>query len=436
MELRPFKAFRFDGGKVGDVGACIAPPYDIISDARQEQLYGKNEHNIVRIIKGRTETCDNEDCNQYTRAAEYLNSWIEQGALKQDSAESIYGYVQNFEMSGVGFERFSFIALGRLEEFGKVVRPHEQTLSGPKVDRLNLQKATGAKFGLVFMLYEDANNVADGIIEKNAQGQALVDFVDEGQVRHRLFAITQNKDIDAITEMMRDKSCIIADGHHRYETALNYLRETGNPAARYQMLAFANMRHKGLIVLATHRLVKNLEDFDFAQLIARLKDDFETTEYGFDSPQGKADAKQKMLSQMKAEFDAGRNAFGIYAGDDSFHVAVLKNANAMDTAAPDKTRAWKSLDVSVLHKLILQGLLGIDEAKLLSGANVEYVKDTDTAINDSISKVEAGKRQAAFFMNPPKMEQLKQMTNTGEKMPQKSTYFYPKVFTGLTIYKL
>ena len=436
MQIRPFKAFRFDGGRVGDVGACIAPPYDIISASQQEQLYAKNEHNIVRIIKGRTEVSDDEHCNQYTRAADYLNSWIEEGALKQDSAESIYGYVQNFEMSGIGFERFSFIALARLEEFGKLVRPHEQTLSKPKVDRLNLQKATCAKFGLVFMLYEDEKNVADGIIEKSAQGQALVDFVDEGQVRHRLFAITDNKDIDSITEMMRDKSCIIADGHHRYETALNYLRETGNPAARYQMLAFANTRHEGLIVLATHRLVKNLEDFDLAKSLAWLDENFETTEYGFDSPQGKAEAKQKMLSQMKAEFDAGRSAFGIYAGGDSFFVAVLKNAEAMDTAAPDKSRAWKSLDVSVLHKLILEGLLGIDEAKLLSGANVEYVKDTDTAINDSIGKVEAGERQAAFFMNPLKMEQLKQVTDAGEKIPQKSTYFYPKVFTGLTIYKL
>jgi len=436
MEIRPFKAFRFNEEKVGDVGACISPPYDIISTEQQEQLYTRSEYNIVRIIRGKTEASDNHSSNKYTRAAEYLNSWIEKGVLKQDSTESIYGYVQDFDMFGSSFRRLSFIALARLEEFGDVVRPHEQTLTKPKIDRLNLQKATSTTFGLVFMLYEDQDNVADKIIEKSAAARALIDFVDDGQVRHRLFAITDKNDIDSIAEMMGEKSCIIADGHHRYETALNYLHETADPAARYQMLAFSNMRHEGLIVLATHRLVNNLENFDFAKLLAALEDNFETTGYRFESPASKIEARRKMLARMKAEFESDRNAFGIYAAGDSFHVAVLKNPAVMESLVGEKSWAWKSLDVTVLHKLILEMLLGIDEAALAGGACVEYVKDTDTAIDESIGKVDGGVRQAAFFMNPPKMELLRQVTDAGEKMPQKSTYFYPKIFTGLTIYKL
>ena len=436
MEIRPFKAFRFNAEVVGNVGDCIAPPYDIISPAQQQQFYEKNEYNVVRIIKGKAEPSDDQTSNVYTRAAEYLNDWIDKGALKQDSAAGIYGYVQNFQMFGSSFERFSFIALAKLEEFGKTVRPHEQTLSKPKVDRLNLQRATGAKFGLVFMLYDDEKAVADSIIEQASQREALVDFVDEQGVRHRLFAITDEEQINAVSEMMRDKSCIIADGHHRYETALNYRKESDNPTAAHQMLAFANTRHEGLIVLATHRLVNNLDGFDFKKLVGALGEDFETTEYEFDSTQTKSDARGKMLEQMKAEFEGDKNAFGVYAGDGSFYVTTLRNGGAMDSAAAEKSDAWKSLDVSVLHKLILEGLLGIDEDKLAGGGNVEYVKDTDSAINDSIAKVDAGERQAAFFMNPPKMEQLRGVADAGEKMPQKSTYFYPKIFTGLTVNKL
>ena len=206
MQIKPFKAFRFDEAVVGEVGRCIAPPYDIISDAQQERLYKKSEHNIVRIIKGKTTASDNGENNQYTRAADYLNNWIEQAVLKQDSAEAVYAYIQDFELTGARFQRLAFIALGRLEDFGKVVKPHEQILNEPMVDRLNLKKATSADFGLVFMLYEDEQKIGDGIITQAAATESLVDFIDEQNVQHRLFAITAPENIDAITKMMRIKS--------------------------------------------------------------------------------------------------------------------------------------------------------------------------------------------------------------------------------------
>ena len=437
MEVGPFKAFRFDADIVGDVGSCIAPPYDVISPAQQEQLYKRSKYNIVRIIKGKTTASDNSDNNQYTRAADYLNNWIKEGVLEQDSTETIYAYVQDFQLAGTGFQRFSFIALARLEEFGETVRPHEETLDDPKIDRLNLKRATIAKLGLVFMLYEDQEKVVDKIIENATGEKSLIDFRDDQNVRHRLFAITDQDNIKAIAKMMLDKKCIIADGHHRYETALNYLRQSKNPAAQYQMLAFTNSSQKGLVVLATHRLVGNLENFNMNKLITDLRENFEITQFKFDpNPQARTDARQKMLVQLKAEYDKDKNAFGIYAANNVFYVAVLKDKRTMDSVVPNMSSAWRTLDVSVLHKLILEKLLGIDEERIAKGGNLEYVKDTHNAIDNTISQVDAGQKQVAFFMNPIKMQQLKTVTDAGERMPQKSTYFYPKMYTGLTIQKL
>jgi len=436
MQIKPFRAFRFDEQVVGNVGDCIAPPYDVISEAQREYFYNKSNFNIVRITKGKTSPDNGEKNNQYTRAADFFNQWIEKGVLKQDETESIYAYVQDFDLNGSNIRRSSFIALGKLEELGKAVKPHENTLDGPKTDRLRLQLACRAKFGLVFMLYKDPSHIADNIIDKSQSRRPAVDFVDEQSVRHRLFQITDKVDIDAISAMMLDKNCIIADGHHRYETALNYYKQTGNPAAAWQMLAFANARSEGLVVLATHRLVDNVRDFDFEKLLRGLEENFELTKYEFNSPDTKIQAKQKMLSRMKADFDADKNSFGIYGGEGSFLVAVLKNKKVMDSAVPAMSRAWRTLDVAVLHKLIIEQLLGIGTEQLAAETNLEYVKDTPGAIDDSIAKVDSGQKQLAFFMNPPKPEQIFAVAEAGEKMPQKSTYFYPKIYTGLTINKL
>ncbi len=435
MQLKPFRAFRFDPSVVGDATACIAPPYDVIDNNQQEQLYQKSKYNIVRIIKGRTSPSDNNDNNQYTRATGYLAEWIEKGALKQDTDESIYAYVQDFKVNGTQFQRYSFIALAKLEEFGKLVKPHEEIFEKPLIDRLNLKKSTSADFGLVFMLYEDRQRIADNIITEAANEEPLIDFVDEQDVRHRLFAITAQNDIEQIENMMIDKSCIIADGHHRYTTGLTYSRENGNPAAKYQMLAFANTYHEGLLILATHRLVGNLENFEPDAFINSLRDKFHISGYKFNTAQTKSQARQKMLVEMKTEHEKDNNAIGIYSSANAFYVAVLKDKHQMDEVAPDMSTHSKLLDLTVLHKLILEGLLGIGKDKLAKGENIQYLKDTPSAIDDSIAQVDSGKKQVAFFMNPVKIKELKAVTDVGERMPQKATYFYPKVYSGLTIYK-
>lgn len=434
MEIKAFKAYRFNPDVVGDGGMCVAPPYDVINDGHRERLYRQSPYNIVRIIKGKTENGDNEQQNQYTRAAGYLNEWITKGVLRPDDKEAIYGYVQEFEIASVKYRRSGFVALGRLTELGATVKPHERTLDGPKADRLKLTQATGAQFGQIFMLYDDASKTADKIIDKTAAAaKAVVDFADEDGVRHRLFVIDEAQDISAITEVMKTKETLIADGHHRYETALNYRHQTNNPAAQWQMMTFVNMQNSGLIVLPTHRLVGNMEGFDMNRLIKELQAEFKVTEFTYSNPDSKQKARNLMFKRMRKAFEEGKNAFGIYDGG-RFHLIILVDRGKLNLLKVSD--ASKSLDVVVLHKLILEDKLGIGEQQLAGETNVEYIKDIGSAVDEAVAAVDGGRKQIVFFMNPTRAEQVKQVAAANEKMPQKSTFFYPKIFSGLTINKL
>ncbi|MFA6186174.1 MAG: DUF1015 domain-containing protein [Phycisphaerae bacterium] len=432
MEIKAFKAYRFNSAVAGDTGRCIAPPYDVINDIQQEELYQQSPYNIVRIDKGKTKTGDNETQNQYTRAAEYLIDWLKRGILTQEAKDSLYAYVQNFDVAGKNYQRSGIIALGKLVEFGSGVQPHEKTLDGPKADRLKLTLATNAQFGQIFMLYDDSQKVADKIIDKTVAGkEAAVDFTDTDGIRHRLFIIDDAKDIAAVVETMKTKEALIADGHHRYETALNYRKITKKPTADWQMMTFINMQNEGLIVLPTHRLIGALKIFDIDEIIKKLQEDFKVTEFTYTNEKEKA--KGLMFKRMKKAFEESKNAFGIYDGA-KFYFIVLKSHKHVE---PLKiSAASKSLDVVVLHKVILERLLGIGDAQLASETNIEYIKDIGNAVDEGIAAVDKKEKQILFFMNPTKVEQVKAVAAENEKMPQKSTFFHPKIFTGLTINKL
>ncbi|MHB0946081.1 MAG: DUF1015 domain-containing protein, partial [Sedimentisphaerales bacterium] len=358
MEIKAFKAYRFNSATAGDAGKCIAPPYDVINDLQQEELYQQSPYNIVRIDKGKIKTSDNETQNQYTRAAEYLADWLKNGILTQESKDSLYAYVQNFDVAGENYQRSGIIALGKLVEFGSGVQPHEKTLDGPKADRLKLTLATDAQFGQIFMLYDDSQKIADKIIDKTVAGKdAAVDFTDTDNIRHRLFIIDDARDIAAVVETMKTKEALIADGHHRYETALNYRKITKKPTADWQMMTFINMQNEGLIVLPTHRLIGDLKNFNVDEIIKKLQEDFKVTEFTYTNEKEKA--KGLMFKRMKKAFDQGKNAFGIYDGA-KFYYIVLKSHKHVE---PLKiSAASKSLDVVVLHKVILERLLGIGDA--------------------------------------------------------------------------
>ncbi|MBN1796159.1 MAG: DUF1015 domain-containing protein [Sedimentisphaerales bacterium] len=433
MVIRPFKAYRYNKDIVKDIGGCIAPPYDVIDDSLREQLAQQSNFNIVRLIRPQAE---GNNQNPYEVAAGLLGEWLKKGVLKQDQSEAIYAYVQDFEIAGAWFHRLSFIALGKLEPFGDTVRAHENTLDGPKKDRLELKKATEADLGLVYLIYEDEENIADDILEEAVNGEALIDFTDFLSVRHRLFAVTDKQSLKNIIDMMSDKICIVADGHHRYETGLKYAELSGNPAAQYQMMAFSNTRHDGLIVLATHRMISNLTGFDFKELIEKLGENFDVQKIPVGSGVSVKQARHKMLARMKEGHAKDENIFGIYGGNGAFYVATLRNQSAMNEKAPQMSKPWRKLDVAVLSRLVLDCLLGIDKDKLAKGNYVVYVKDSGGKSKELVKMIDDGKGQVVFFMNPPRIKQIQDVAAAGERMPQKSTYFYPKVFTGLTINKL
>jgi uncharacterized protein (DUF1015 family) len=436
MDVRAFKALRFDPAVVGDAGLCIAPPYDVIDEQQQERLYQQSPYNVVRLDRGKEYPSDNGQENVYTRAAACQKDWIDQGVLRQDDRDAIYGYVQDFEMAGQHLCRKGFIAVAKMEDFGPIVRPHEEILTKPMMDRLYLKRATQTQLGLVFMLYEDPKAVAEKIIDKAMAKPALIDMKDEQDVRHRLYSVTAQAEVKRIVKMMADKACIIADGHHRYTTGLKFAEESGDPAARYQMMAFANTCQPGLIVLATHRLVGGAGGPDGAGLIKELKRHFEIDRYPFSSPAEKVEAKARMRGRMKALFDEDRTGFGVYFGHGDFYVAALRDGRAMEQAAPRMSPAWREVDVAILQTLVLEGCLGITAERLAQGGSVSYVKDTTSGVDDSVAKVDLGLQKVAFFLNPIKIRQLVAVTDAGQRMPQKSTFFYPKMFTGLTIQKL
>ncbi|OHB55919.1 MAG: hypothetical protein A2173_05855, partial [Planctomycetes bacterium RBG_13_44_8b] len=355
-------------------------------------------------------------------------------ALKPDMQEAIYGYVQDFEIAGANYRRSGFIALGKLAEFGAGVRPHEKTLDGPKADRLKLTQATAAQFGQIFMLYDDVSKTADKIIEEAVSAKkAVMDFVDEDKVRHRLFVVDETKDVAAITETMKTKEVLIADGHHRYETALNYYRQTNNPAAQWQMMTFVNMQNSGLVVLPTHRLVGSLKNFDMNQLVKKLQTEFKITAFTYSNADSKQKAKNLMFKRMKKAFEQRQNAFGIYDGSKFYFIMLIDRKKVNSPAISDVS---KSLDVVILHRLILDEMLGIGTQQLAGETNIEYIKDIGDAVDKAIAAIDNGEKQLVFFMNSTRAEQVKQVAAANEKMPQKSTFFYPKIFSGLTINKL
>ena len=235
---------------------------------------------------------------------------------------------------------------------------------------------------------------------------------------------------------MKDKETVIADGHHRYETALNYRHLTKNPAADWQMMTFINMQNEGLVILPIHRLVGSVANFDFKRLLAELSSDFDSSRFAFSTEAGMGGAKEKMFKKMRSEFGCGRVCLGVYAADKAFYTITLRNYAVMDKIAGQLSAASRKLDVTVLHKLILERVLGIGEWQLAGETNIEYIKDMGIAVDEAIAAVDKAQKQVVFFMNPTRAEQVKQVAAANEKMPQKSTFFFPKIFSGLTINKL
>ena len=436
MKIKPFCGFRFASDVTGDAGACIAPPYDVIDPDQQEKLYAQNDFNIARVIKGKSFESDTESDNVYTRGADYINDFIAKGALKQDDTPAIYVYSQVFTINGQTYRRNGFIALGELEEYGGAIKPHEKTLAGPKADRLNLMRATGCQIGQIFMMYSDEAKTIDALLDEACEGTALLSTKDDDGVLHELYAITDGAKIEIAQQTMSDKNVFIADGHHRYETSVNFMNESGLETAKYRMMTFINAHNEGLVVLPTHRLVRDLVNFDISKLLTDMSEDFDIARMDFSDIVDKKNKLGDVIDALKVELETGNNAFGMYFNDGGFYIATLKDISVMETLAEENSPAWRKLDVAVLHKAILEKHLGIDQEALTAQSNVDYIKDLGDAVMRAIDKVDSGQAQGLFLMNTVPPSSVEDVAATGEKMPQKSTFFYPKIFSGLTINKV
>ncbi|HTA22676.1 MAG TPA: DUF1015 domain-containing protein [Terriglobales bacterium] len=436
--IAPFRALRYDPARV-DLSQVVTQPYDKITPEMQERYYAASPHNLVRIILGKREAADRPGDNPYTRAAAYFQDWRRQGVFLQEAKPSIYSYAQHFTVPGgsTELERQGFIALGQLEDYADgVVFRHEQTLAKPKADRLDLLRATRAHFGQLFMLYSDPAGEIDGLLTATTAAPEI-ETRDEYGVRHRVSTISDPDLIDLVRGKMRDKKLIVADGHHRYETALNYRNERNStaetapgpvslsavPPYEMVMMTFINMDSPGLLILPTHRVVHGLAAFSAEELRQRAGQYFSVEEV---DPSVDAARASGILRE------AGRAGTTLMAVT-AHRVFLLDTPKSVGSNFfSGLSIRQQALDVVQLHKCLLEGVLGISEEAIRNQQNISYVRDA----SEAMARVRSGEANVAFLMNPVRMRQVRDIAFAGEVLPQKSTDFYPKLLSGLTIYAL
>ncbi|HKE22403.1 MAG TPA: DUF1015 domain-containing protein [Bryobacteraceae bacterium] len=407
-KIYPFHALRY-GAKAGALDKLVTQPYDKISPAMQKRYLSLSPYNLVRIILGERHADDSETSNVYTRAAAYLNEWIAAGLLERESEPAIFPYFQEFTVPDTGerLVRKGFIGVGAVEDYSAgIVHRHEQTLSGPKKDRLELLRHTHAHFGQLFMLYPDRAGAVDALLDEAAKGPPLAEITDEYGAVHRMWKLTA---AGRVQELMADKKLLIADGHHRYETALAFRNENPKlPGADRVMMTFVNMYSPGLKILATHRLVNAVPpDFLPDGFLRTAAADFRVEEIG-------------SLDRLKSAWakENGPVTIGAAMGN---RLVLLESKGAAG-----------ELDVRVLHERLLGKALGIGEEAVRDEKHLRYVRGIDAAVEEG----RRGTAQIAFLLKPTSVDQVAAISFAGGVMPQKSTDFYPKLLSGLTIYKL
>lgn len=414
-QIAAFRALRYDTAVAGDMASLIAPPYDVISPQQREQLTQRSEHNIVRVdlplpIPG--------EGDKYAAAAVLLAEWISADAVKAEESPAVYIYGQVFTVDGKTFDRRGLMVRIRLPEpGGSTVHQHEKTFEGPKADRLNLTRATRCNISPVFSLYPDEGNEVMSALAPAAAEAPAVDVTDADGVRHRLWVVSDEAAIAKAAELMTDRDLFIADGHHRFNTAINYrneLLESGMPfpddhPANYVLMQIVSMSDPGLAILPTHRVVRGLVDGAAEKLLESLATEFDVVETAGELP--------TVLEGQIGLIVAGKPGGWV----------LTPRGDVLASRMPDRSADWRKLDVAVLHGGILEDLL----TPLLAGDQVEikYVHEA----SEAAEALTGEDYQLAFIMAPTPLAALRQLAATGELMPQKSTYFFPKLATGLVI---
>jgi uncharacterized protein (DUF1015 family) len=477
-EIRPFRAYRYDTNRVA-LKDVLTQPYDKITPEMQERYYAASPYNLIAIEKGRPAPGDtpvvshastasasasaanvsapsnasavSAENNVYTRAAAKLEEWIAAKILVQDQAPSIYVYAQDYLVPGTQTRRtrIGFIALGRVEDYSAgVVFPHERTLSAPKADRIELLRHTRAQTGQLFMLYDDAPRKIETLLEDIARRNPAIEMRDEFDVLHRLWPVSDAGTIRRIETAMTQQKLVIADGHHRYETALNFRNENRakavarsekpDPMAAYEfaMMTFINTHSKGLTILPTHRLVRNLDGFDFERFRKSVAPYFDWYSYPF----ANAEERAASYAEFRRDFEGsnhGRRGVGVYsgvanAGANAFYLFLLRRDVDLEQLLPDLTEAQRGLDVVLLHRVMLEKGLGITAEAVEAEKFIAYEREMDKAI----AAVDRGESQMACLLKPVRVEQVTEIALGEGVLPQKSTDFYPKLLSGETISRI
>jgi len=430
-EIVPFQALRYDPHQV-KLEDVLTQPYDKITPEMQAQYYERSSHNLVRIILGKAGETDTPAFSVYTRAAEYLHDWRSGGILKQDAEPCLYLYSQTFTIPNTPelAERRGLIALGRIHDYSDgVVFRHEQTLSKPRADRLNLLRSTRAHFGQIFMLYSDPQAEIEGLLQAKTDEDPDTSVLDEYETLHRIWRIHEPELIQAVQQRMRDKSLMIADGHHRYETSLAYRNEQRasgaadpNAAHEFVMMTLVPMESRGLVILPTHRIIHGLPNFDREQMLERTGRFFDIE---------RIDPRSETRSATTLLGKAGENGTAFVAVTRQGSYLMQAKKGAVHDALTDVSPLQRQLDVVQLHKIMLERVLEISQEAIHNQEYVKYERDA----SEAISYIRQG-ANVAFLMNPAKIEQVRDIAFAGDVLPQKSTDFYPKLLSGLAIYAL
>jgi uncharacterized protein (DUF1015 family) len=428
-QIFPFQGYRFDPEVVGDLNQVVSQPYDKIPLELQSIYYQRSPYNVVRLTRN-SEQNENPETS-YPQAGETLSQWIAQGALRQDPLPAIYAYAQDYEIEGEKKAQIGFVALLDVKHSGRGVLAHERTLSAPKADRLRLMRATECNDDSIYTLYTDDRLTVNRLLaEQTGSRCSDIDVRDDYGVRHRLWCLTTPAVIRAIRDAMVPEELFIADGHHRYETSISFMNECevkgwkrgGVESFDKRIVTCFNSAAGGVTILPTHRAVRDLPSFDAGSFLETAGQLFEVVGQ---------ENEEALWGAMRANSQS--HAFGFAAsGGECLRLLVLREEAKVDPLMLAHGEAYRRLDVSILHLLLLENLLGIDAAKLASQSHVDYLRER----KEALQCVRDGRAQCAFFLNPTTVEQVQRVALLGERMPQKSTDFYPKLLTGLVLMKM
>lgn len=429
-KIAPLKGVLYNKERIRNVGLVATPPYDVITPEDQNRFYKKHKNNIIRLELGKQFSEDNTSNNCYTRAAKFFEEWLDKGILLKEDIPSIYLYELIYSVNNEEKILSGFICLASLDEG---LMPHENTHKGPRDDRLNLLRACGASFSQIFGLYPDTeNNVINKLASSVKGTEPRISFISETGIQNKLWQIKDTDIINQIKKLMDDKPLFIADGHHRYETALNYRNEmltkfkkaSGKEAFNYVMVFLANIENPGLMILPTHRLIHYRDLIDFSTIEKRFKVEESRLNNNETEP------IKSLLSDMRRR-GVREHAFGmLYPKNRAFYLLALKDERILnDIIDKDHSPVWRRLEVTILHKLIIEDVLKI---KNNNEGHIAYEQDDSVAAE----KVLQGEYEIGLFLNPTKITEVVEIAKAKDKMPQKSTYFFPKPLTGLVINKI